>query len=113
MTTAEKLETSKSLELLSSSLDLTEGLSDDVVLMRVRVEDLGKVLKVVFGTAIAEVLVRSLSMVIVLRFGKKTRGHWFRVVARHDVYGNDVESPLLVELSRKTAHTCKVVEAAG
>lgn len=119
VTTAEKLETSKSLELLSSSLDLTEGLSEDIVLMTVRfevlgkdLEVLGKELKVAFRAAIAMVLVRSLSMVVVLRFAWKTRGRWFEVVARHDVCRNDVESALLAEMSRKTAHSWYVAEAA-
>lgn len=112
VTTAEKLEKSKSLELLSSSLDLTEGLSEDILLMTMRFEVLGKVLNVAFRTAIAEMLVRSLSMVVVLRFGWKTRGRWFEVVARHDVCRNDVEPALLAEMSRKTARTWYLAEAA-
>ena len=60
---AEKLDTSKSLEALSSSFDLAEGLSEDIVLMRVRFECLGNVLIVWFRAAIEEVRVRSFNIV--------------------------------------------------
>ena len=68
VTTAEKLDTSNSLEALRSSFDLTEGLSEDIVLITVRVGSLGKVLEEIFLAAIKEDVVRSLSIVIVNLF---------------------------------------------
>ena len=62
MTTAEKLDTSKSLEALRSSFDRTEGLSEDIVLIRVRLGSLGKVL-VRFRAEIEEGFIKSLSMI--------------------------------------------------
>ena len=64
VTTAERLDTSKSLEALRSSFDLTDGLSEDIVLITVRVGSLGKVLGEKFRAAIEEDAVKSLSMVV-------------------------------------------------
>lgn len=69
MTTAEKLETSKSLEALRSSFDLTEGLSEDIVLITVRVvgSGLAKVLGEKFRARIEDDAVRCLSMAVTVQ----------------------------------------------
>ena len=66
VTTAEKLDTSKSFEALSSSFDLTEGLSEDIVRMSRGVDDFGRVLMIGRVSAVEEVLVRSLSIILVV-----------------------------------------------
>ena len=65
VTTAEKWDTSKRFEALSCSFDLTEGLSEDIVLISRRLDDFGRVLIIGFLTTVEEVLVRSLSIVLV------------------------------------------------
>ena len=64
VTTAVKLDTSKSFEALRSSFDRTDGLPEDIVLITVRIGGLGKVLGEKFRAGIEENLVRDLSMVI-------------------------------------------------
>ena len=64
VTTAEKLDTSKSLEALRSSFDLTDGLSEDILLVTVRFGGFEKPLTAGFRAGIEEIFVRSLGIVV-------------------------------------------------
>ena len=59
VTTAERFETWKRFEALSSSLDLAEGLSDAIVCFMTKLVNLGRVLRV----RLEEGLVSSLSII--------------------------------------------------
>jgi hypothetical protein len=61
VTTAERFETWKRLEAFRSSFDLTDGLSDAIVLIMVRLVDLMGILRAIFEVG----LVRSLSIVLI------------------------------------------------
>lgn len=64
VTTAEKLDTLKSLEALRSSFDLTDGLSENVLLVTLRFGGFEELLTVGFRPRIEGFMVKRLSIVV-------------------------------------------------